>query len=36
MRGKIKRVYDEPDADNGFRILADRRWSPVQQKNPPK
>jgi uncharacterized protein YeaO (DUF488 family) len=29
MRGKIKRVYEEPDADNEFRILVDRRWSRV-------
>lgn len=23
---KIKRVYDEPDRDDGFRILVDRLW----------
>ena len=36
MRGKIKRVYEEPDADNGFRILVDRRWSPSLTKESAK
>jgi uncharacterized protein YeaO (DUF488 family) len=26
MRVKIKRVYEEPAADDGFRILVDRLW----------
>jgi uncharacterized protein YeaO (DUF488 family) len=26
MQVKIKRVYAEPDADDGFRILVDRLW----------
>lgn len=26
MQVKIKRVYEEPDADDGFRILVDRLW----------
>jgi uncharacterized protein YeaO (DUF488 family) len=29
MRDKIARVYEEPDADNGFRILVGRRWPRV-------
>ena len=23
---KIKRVYDDPEAEDGYRVLADRRW----------
>lgn len=26
MQVKIRRVYEEPDADDGFRILVDRLW----------
>jgi uncharacterized protein YeaO (DUF488 family) len=29
MRVKIKRAYEEPDADDGFRILVDRLWPEV-------
>jgi uncharacterized protein YeaO (DUF488 family) len=30
---KLKRVYDEPDPDDGFRILVDRLWPRGVSKN---